>query len=404
MSAVRVARACYDRYAPITVLPVTLRDDVDGLAGYFHGRGEFLTFLGLVPWDDLVGEANAGHAAVGDFLICGAARAALSANFDVMIEQWANARKVAMRGALDGHEAADFANVTAPLVKFHGCLQRDRNATLWTQGQLNEPAVRQRIDSCSSWMQLHLPGKDLLVIGFWTDWGYLNATLAAAMATEPFASVTVVDPLDGAALQAKAPSLWARLTGSGVPFQHVQAYGEEALNELRVAFCNVWGKRFYHLAKPLLEAEGKVFSPTIEDSLKIMECDALYDLRRDAEGIPYNRAAKGKEPTAEAAPAALAHALLLQAGAVREGPWYTHGGKRIRIVHGSGQILSTVRERYNESPAVRGADIIVCAGALDPVVPGSIVSSGAGLSVVRPAHGGHSRWLTLEQARTELAL
>jgi hypothetical protein len=25
-----------------------------------------LTFLGLVPWDDLVGEANAGHAAVGD--------------------------------------------------------------------------------------------------------------------------------------------------------------------------------------------------------------------------------------------------------------------------------------------------------------------------------------------------
>jgi hypothetical protein len=41
MSAVRVARACYDRYAPITALPATLRDDVVGLAGYFHGRGEF---------------------------------------------------------------------------------------------------------------------------------------------------------------------------------------------------------------------------------------------------------------------------------------------------------------------------------------------------------------------------
>jgi predicted acyl esterase len=74
MSAVRVSRACYDKYRPIAVLPAVLRDDIDALAGHFHGRGEFRTvFLSLVPWNDLVGEPNAGHATVADFLICGAA-------------------------------------------------------------------------------------------------------------------------------------------------------------------------------------------------------------------------------------------------------------------------------------------------------------------------------------------
>jgi hypothetical protein len=89
MSAVRVAQACYDKYKPIAVLPATFQNDVDSLAGYFHGRGELQTvFFSLVPWNDLVGEPNSGHAAIADFLICGAAAAALSANFDPMIEQW----------------------------------------------------------------------------------------------------------------------------------------------------------------------------------------------------------------------------------------------------------------------------------------------------------------------------
>jgi hypothetical protein len=405
MSAVSVSRACYDRYAPIAILPVALRDDVDLLAGHFHARGEFESvFLSLVPWDELVGEPNTGHAALADFLVVGAASAALSANFDTMIEQWANARKVAMLGALDGQEAVSFANRTKPLVKFHGCLNRKRDETLWTQAQLGVPVVAQRVQSCSMWMELNLPGKDLLIIGFWTDWGYLNGVLATAMATQPFGSVTVVDPLPGPALQTKAPTLWVRLTGAGVRFQHIQASGSEALDDLRAAFSKVWGRRFYQLAEPLLQAEGKALTPAGIAALDTMGSDELYDLRRDAEGVPYNRAARRKEAAPEAAPAALAHALLHDAGAARSGAWYEHGGRSIRIVHGSGQILSTVREAYREPPAVRGADIIVCAGARAPVVPGSIISSGAGLSVVRPAHGGHSRWLTLEQARTELAL
>jgi hypothetical protein len=43
-------------------------------------------------------------------------------------------------------------------------------------------------------MRLFSPGKDLLIVGFWTDWGYLNDVLAEALNAIPFGSVTVVDP------------------------------------------------------------------------------------------------------------------------------------------------------------------------------------------------------------------
>jgi len=85
VSAVRVSNACYDKYEPIRVLPVALRGDIDALAAPFHATNEFKgLFIGsLVPWNDLVGVPNPGHAAVADLLISRAARAALSANFDV---------------------------------------------------------------------------------------------------------------------------------------------------------------------------------------------------------------------------------------------------------------------------------------------------------------------------------
>jgi hypothetical protein len=119
MSAVQVSRVCYDKYQPIAALPAAMRDDIDQLAGHFYGTGEFESvFVGtLVPWDDLAGESNPGHAAVADFLISGAAVAALSANFDLLIEQWAHRRRVAMRGALDGRQAQNAGGHERPLVK-----------------------------------------------------------------------------------------------------------------------------------------------------------------------------------------------------------------------------------------------------------------------------------------------
>ena len=61
-------------------------------------------------------------------------------------------------------------------------------------------------------------------------------------------------------------------------------------------------------------------------------------------------------------------------------------------------MLSTVRERYAEPPAVVQADVVVCAGATDLGVPGHLISRGYGASTVRPAPGGTSKWITLEAA------
>ncbi|HVL69394.1 MAG TPA: hypothetical protein VM364_19205 [Vicinamibacterales bacterium] len=406
MSAVRVARTCYDKYAPTEVLPVPLRDDPDALAAHFYTSGQFTSvFIGnLVPWNDLTGSPNAGHAAVSDFLITRAAHGALSANFDTLIENWAAENKVLMRGALDGHEAIAFAQSTSPLLKFHGCLVRAQPQTLWTQQQLQDPLIQQRIDSCSAWMNLNLPGKDLLVVGFWSDWGYLNQILANALTGPAAGSVTVVDPLDQAELQVKAPVLWGTLTGLSAQFQHVQASGNDVLEELRIGFSKVWLRKFFQLGKPLIEAQGASCSSDALEPGAELGCDDLYNLRRDAEGVPYHRAAQKKEPAPDAAQAAYTHLLLLGANASRKGSWYEHGGRTIRVVQGAGQGLSVVQERYSEAPALEQADIVVCAGSIDLGVPGKVVASGEGSSMVRPARGGEARWLTLEQARAELQL
>ena len=349
-----------------------------------------------------MGEPNAGHAAVADFLICRAAHAALSANFDDLIEHWAESKKVYMRGALSGQDAVAFTE-TAPLLKFHGCL-RTREQTLWTQNQLHQPETKKRVESCTEWMKLNLPGKDLLVIGFWTDWGYLNDVLANAMKARSFNSVTVVDPLTDADLEAKAPVLWEALSNSGAPFQHVQGSGADALEELRVGFSKVWARKFFELGRPLFEKTGGVYSAAAVETRITIATNALYDFRRDVEGLPYCRAARKKEPAAEAAQAALMGLLLIDHGATTNGSWYVHGGRNIRVVHGGGQGLSTVQDRYKEPPAIPQADIVVCAGAVDLGVPARVIAPGFGASAVRPAPGVGSRWLTLEQARSELGV
>jgi hypothetical protein len=402
MSAVGVSRACYDKYQAIQVLPAEMRDGIDQLAGHFHSTHEFESVFigGLVPWRELAGEPNEGHAAVSDLIISRAAEAVLSGNFDTLIEQWATTRKIDLRGALDGHEAMAFSHETNPLLKFHGCMQRSREQTLWTQAQLGDQQVAQKIQACADWMRLLLPGKDLLVVGFWTDWGYLNWVLANALNTIAFGSVTVVDPAASVDLQTKAPSLWATLNPGNIPFKHFPASGAEALGELRVAFSKVWLNRFFALAAPLLTAEGRA-CPAITPALS---CDELYNGRRDAEGVPYNRAAQTKEPPAVSAQAAFVHHLLLQAGATHEGPWYLKEGRRIRVVHGAGQAMKSVCQRYNEPPAAPQPDIVVCAGAMDLAVPGNLMKPVVGQSVVRPSGGGSAQWLTLEQARSGLAI
>lgn len=141
-TAVSVAKICYDKWLPNEALDPSLEWDINKLAGHFYARDDFDVFLDLVPWDDLTGLPNRGHAAISDLLLSHAARGALSANFDRMIERWADGKKVSLLGALNGQEATDYATKFGPLVKFHGCMDLDRGKTVWTEAQLDEPAIR----------------------------------------------------------------------------------------------------------------------------------------------------------------------------------------------------------------------------------------------------------------------
>lgn len=400
-SAARVAEICYDKWVANEALDDDLKYDVDKLAGHFHASSNFESiFIPLVPWNDLSGAPNRGHAAVADLLISRGAHAALSANFDTMIERWAEQHKVAMQGALTGQEATKFAADYGPLLKFHGCMQRGRSATLWTKAQLAEPAVQARIQSCSNWMNLHLPGQHLVVVGFWTDWGYLNDVLADAFAITNALSVTVIDPTPTAALQAKAAQLWDKLNTLSASFEHIQESGDVILEELRVAYSISWAKRFYALGRPLADASGIVHSPSPDG----LACDDLYNLRRDVEGVPYTGAAMLKAPPADAAEAAFAHIELGNDGAVQAGAWLEHGGRTVRIVNGAGRGLSDVRQAHLEPPNLEQPDIVLCAGAIDLGVPAKLIATGKGASIVSPAPGGGAKWLTRADARTELGL
>ena len=382
LSAVKVAQICYDRWQSIEILDPAFRNDVDRLAAHFYARGDFnkVFIRRLVPWNELVGRPNSGHAAIADLLISRGAYAALSTNFDSLIESWAEERKIALQGALTAQDALDIANAN-PLIKLHGCI-RAREGTLWTQAQLADPAIQARMECFSDWMKLALPGKDLVVVGFWSDWSYLNDALANAFSIDNARSVTVIDPSPTVTLQTKAPAFWAKLNGMSDAFVHIQASGDEALEELKTAYSKTWARRYYALGGALVQGAGGTVE--VKAPFDALAMDDLYNLRRDAEGVPYTRAARLKEPAATAAQAAAVHVMLLNNGATQQGAWLQLGGRSIRVVNGAGQGLADVQAQYKEPATILQSEIVVCAGAFDFGVPARVIDPGRGASTIRP--------------------
>jgi len=251
-------------------------------------------------------------------------------------------------------------------------------------------------------MNLHLPGKHLIVVGFWTDWGYLNDVLADAFAINNASSVTVIDPSPIPDLQTRAPNLWEKLNGLSHTFEHVPASGAVALEELRTAYSKIWARKFYVRGQALVQGAGGAVAAAAP--FDVLAGEDLYNLRRDAEGVPYTRAATLRTPAPNAAQAAALHVMLLNAGATHQGAWLQHGGQLIRIVNGAGQGLRDVQARYKEPTTVAQSEIVVCAGAIELGVPARLIAPGRGASTIRPTPGGGARWLTLEEAQAELGL
>ena len=402
-SARAVAEKCFDQYRLESDpnCDLALRQGLEALAEHFAGLNTLKSVFieHLVPWPDFVRPSNAGHAAIADFLITRAAVAGISSNYDTLIERRAWDYGSEFRGSLDGDEAMVDATHRAPLLKFHGCENRDRNSTVWAPSQLCDPTIADRIEKSKTWMAANLRQKDLLVVGFWSDWDYLNAVLGAALVDVHPLSVTVVDLSPTDALEEKAPDLWNIAHAENVVFEHVQESGADVLDELRRAFSSSYLRQVLAAGQNAFEeATGAPFNP---DWLNMEEFDSetLYAWRRDAEGVSSAKPATRIRPGNSEA-LGFFHLLLRQSGAVERADGYDFNGRIIRVINGAESILGSLRARFIEPPAAIAADIVVAVGATDLGVPSNVVRGGRAGDVVRPGTAGS--WMDMPSARAEL--
>lgn len=402
-SARRVAEMCFETYR-LTVDPhcnPALRENLEALAEHFVGLNTLkATFIErLVPWPEFVKPPNPGHAAIADFLITKLAAAGLSSNYDTLIERCAWDYGSDFRGSLDGDEATVHSNTQGPLLKFHGCSLIDRPSTVWAPSQLADPKIADRIAKSKIWMDANLRQKDLLVVGFWSDWVYLNQIIGRALQGVAPLSVTVVDLSDEDQLEQKAPDLWTLAHQPQVDFFHVQESGADVLDELRRAFSTNYLRQVLALGRATFEAAtGVVCDPAW---LEIAEFDSetLYDWRRDAEGVPSRKPATTKRPGNWEALGHF-HLLLRRVGAEQHQEGYRLNGRTIRVVNGASTVLSSLRTLFIEAPAAISADVFVAVGATDLGLPGNFVRPGRAGDVVRPAAAGV--WFDFQAARVEL--
>lgn len=394
--AAAMAEACFDQWKTMdSGVDPKLRHDLVGLVDHIREKVGIQQFLDLVPWGWFEGESNQGHEAVADLLICRALKSALTSNYDRLVERCGERRRVASIGALDGPRAFALAAKGAahPLLKFHGCVS-EQTTTVWTPRQLEDAPTKDRLTSCEHWIQQAISDADLVVLGFWSDWEYLNELLSKTLGQMRARSVLVVDPLSSAVLEEKAGDLYRVLKECSNSFDHVQASAADVLNQLREEFSRAWLRRLWQMADPIASDIG----------LNTLDMGSLYDLRRDAEGVGPQDAATQRVPPSTCEQCARFQVGLAQAGAVRQNAWWVLGGQTIRVVNGAGGSLAKVQGRFIESSALVAPDLVVCVGAENFGVPGNIVDGGRVNSTVRPMPGGGARWVTSEQARTELNL
>jgi hypothetical protein len=382
-----------------------LPDGLEHLAEYFFHRGELRNILvrGLIDWRPFKTKPNPGHFALADFLSAGIVESVVTTNVDYLVEVAAGSLGEGdMRPALDGDEAAAGGTVHKPYLKLHGCCVRDINETLWCKNQLTESYWISSMTSSSSWIAGNWRAKDILIIGFWSDWAYLNEALMHCLGlTEPRA-VIVVDPEEGDRLAAKAPVLsdWTHRWN----FFHERSLGSDFLNDLQQLFSARFMQRFLEAAQETYEAWSGPRIAVLPEPYAGMSAGDLYDLRRDAEGAPNSSVARQKRPAAWMATGGATHLLLLAVGAVLEGPVFMFRENRIRVLGGAGKTLSLVQKMFVAAETPPGSfTMAICAGAEDDGgVPPNFLRSGTTPTVVRP--GIPAEWVTIATARTKLGI
>jgi hypothetical protein len=309
------------------------------------------------------------------------------------------------RADLDSHGAStDHGHST--FLKLHGCV-RDPDHTLWCRSQIDGPPpvstvnqeLRDRLTSAQHWLKARLQEKDVVFVGFWSDWRYLIQVLSESLASVHVPLVVLVDPETDQVLSQKAQELWT-WANSAADFKHVREPGEQFLNQLRIGFSENL------LSRVLLRAEagfqtqkhGATTPPASFDGVSI---DDLYAWRRDTHGVSSERVPRYFQPEDSMNAVGRAHLLLRHAEARLDGSRYvTNAGKRIRVINGKTKLISQLKKEFSEEPPTAGRpedDIVLCAGASpDGGVPSDLIRAATPPGVIRAGTSGE--WLTLEEA------
>lgn len=404
-SASDLARECYRRYQARVgeQLPEDVRANLGRLASTLWNRDQLRSpFLqDIVPWDYFHGKFNDGHEAVADFLICGAVDFVVTTNFDTLVEDAAQIlNRPSLEPALDGREVQDIGRARHnPYVKMHGCHKKSRRETLWSEQQLTCPPYSdRRIPTTIRWLTGLLEYRHIIIIGFWTDWSYINALLDDCLfgldaGDQLF--VTVVDTKSTGELERSAPNLWNWVASQDdVTFHHERQSGADFLEDLRVSYS----RRF--LNRAIIQGAPR---PTCHGLPTDLTGRQLYHLRKDFTGAVANDPVTQKDPGQGEARVGEMHETLLGAGGqMVDGIRYRIRGQIIRLVNGSGYRLSTVKRMVTaELGSPLEVDVVVCVGAqADPSVAHLVrdvgerenVHAGDGKSVVDAGH--NSTWVT----------
>jgi len=403
-SAAAIAAAAKQKYdgtygATRPPLPIGVEDQAE----FFFRRGELgrVYFRTLVDQNAFAGQPNAGHYASADLLLVRGIQTAVTTNVDTLIETAGQLLFGQVGVGIDGHAVATLPPDTAPLLKIHGCRTCDCDNMVWAPGQLAVAPVLERIANSATWLNSRLLDRDLLIVGYWTDWDYLNAVIGATLGAVRPATVIVVDPADPRTFKAKAPELFALGQRATTAFKHVRKSGAEFLDDLRRRFSESFVRRVLYSGRNDFEAQTGVppdaawLEPPVLDNL------TLWQMRRDLEGRLPNEPAKERSPPNET----LMGLTLLQlraGGATPDGPYWVLGGRKVRVLRAVNKPLHRVEAEFEREIApVVAPEIVIAVGAEAQALPSSIARAG---TVPTIARGGASRWMVRPDALRELGL
>ena len=377
---------------------LTPRDsDLEALANYFYDTGQIIdTFIRqLVPNDLTHAAPNVGHFAIADMIITKSCHFIISTNFDDLIEiAVAQIGERAFYSSLDGMEAENEARHSVPLLKIHGCWRKNREHTIWTPRQLAMDVIRLRLENSKRWLHARLQNRDLLFLGFFTDWEYLNTVLQECLPQYEPRSVVVVDPTELNSLKDKAASLYQIL--QTFTFIHVQERSEVFLGRFRREFSLMLLKRMLveHDQGSLFEAAGFIDGAVMGD---------LYALRCDAEGVGQHRPSSWNRPTPTMQAFAVFIGLLVRQGARVQGRFFVLREHRLRVVNAAGRLLDQLMAEFADEPDLPPRpSITVCVGGINLHTPRHWVRASEEATIVRP--GNRGSWMNEQEALVELGI